>query len=77
MMGFWFAEGMKKLWNFAFTDSESTFVASACECGVAVRNDGSYCGMAVFLLQNAGRLLHGPSTSSGTGRIWDDGGLIC
>ncbi|MBQ3648950.1 MAG: hypothetical protein II957_02000, partial [Treponema sp.] len=26
-----------------FKDSESTFVASACECGVAVRNDSSLC----------------------------------
>ena len=38
----------------ASTDPESTFVAGAYECGVAVRDDGGW-------------FLHGPSRASGTG----------
>ena len=30
-------------WVDGGTDAESTFVASACECGVAVRHDGLLC----------------------------------
>ena len=33
----------------AYTDPESTFVASACECGVAVRDDGCHFSTALRL----------------------------
>ena len=51
----------------AFTDSESTFVASVCECGAAVRDDGLVLGMKGFVGDDGGWFLHGPSRASGTG----------
>ena len=49
----------------ASTDPESTFVARACECGAAVRDDGLVLGMTDAGLHAALRL------GSGTGWWWD------
>ena len=60
----------RNLWNLAVwtsTAPESTFVASACECGVAVQGDGH---MRRFLRFSKGRHHFEnmfPSTSSGNG----------